>query len=308
MYIVKILFSILIFASTNYAFSIENKILFKINNEIITSIDLLTEIKYLTLLNDNIQTLNKQELYEIAKNSIIKDKIKKYEISKYIENIILNKEQLSFFIKNISETLNFSDVKNFENYLDSQNIMLNTIEEKISIQVIWNDLIKSKYSNKIKINEKQIRQQIIDNKDQPIKKFLLSEIRFNLNDNENLEEKFSKIQKTIQEKGFESAALTHSNSETAVAGGQLGWINENTLNNKIKKIIFNIKINEYSEPIRLPSNFLILKVLDIEEIINEIDVDNEVNRIIENKTKEQLDQFSNLHFNKIKKEVLINEF
>ena len=57
--------------------AIENKILFKVDNQIITTIDIFNEINYLKILNPEIQNLNEQRLFEISKNSLIREKIKK---------------------------------------------------------------------------------------------------------------------------------------------------------------------------------------------------------------------------------------
>ena len=63
--------------------SIENKILYKVNNEIITNQDIILEEKYLTVLNLNLKNIEKSKLNDIAKNSIIKEKIKEIELKKY---------------------------------------------------------------------------------------------------------------------------------------------------------------------------------------------------------------------------------
>ena len=63
-----ILITLIIYFSTTNLFANENKILFKINNEIITSIDLKNEINYLTSTNQNIKSLTKKEVIEIGTN------------------------------------------------------------------------------------------------------------------------------------------------------------------------------------------------------------------------------------------------
>ena len=86
---IHILISILllfIFNSKNTN-AIENKILFKVDNEIITSIDILEELNFLKIFSPQINNLNKQEQLEISKNSILRDKIKKIEIMNFMEEI-----------------------------------------------------------------------------------------------------------------------------------------------------------------------------------------------------------------------------
>ncbi len=67
--------------------SYENRILIKVNNEIITSVDILNEINFLSLINKEFTKLDKNKKIEIAKRSLINEKIKLIEVSKYIEKI-----------------------------------------------------------------------------------------------------------------------------------------------------------------------------------------------------------------------------
>ena len=71
------IFLFLIISISFKSVAIENKILVKVNNEIITSIDILNEIKYLNLINNEFKNLDKFKVYEISKNSLIREKLKK---------------------------------------------------------------------------------------------------------------------------------------------------------------------------------------------------------------------------------------
>ena len=138
-----------------------------------------------------------------------------------------------------------------------------------------------------------------------IKEFFLSEILFELNENETLEKKYSLIKKTIDETNFSKAALIYSISDTANNAGKLGWIKSTAINFKILNQINELKKNEYTKPIIIPGGFLILKVEDlkISKEENNINMEKELNLIIRQKTNEQLNQFSNIYFNKVKKNI-----
>ena len=99
--------------------------------------------------------------------------------------------------------------------------------EKIKIEALWNELIVAKFSSRIKINENELRQKITNESKAKIKSYLMSEILFEVNQIDDLETKFKKIDKTISEQGFENAALKYSISQTSSIGGKLDWINEN---------------------------------------------------------------------------------
>lgn len=294
----------LVFTFKTYAF--ENKILFKVNNEIITSIDLLGEIEYLKLINENFNTIEKKKLFEIAKNSIIREKIKIIELLKYYDNFEVEPQHYNLLMNELLKKTNSNSPKDLEKLLINRNIDINLVEEKIKIEILWNNLIFRKYSKDIKINKEKIKSDLLQSNFQ--KDFLLSEIVFNIDSNQSLQKKFNKIKNEIEVNGFSNAALIYSISDTANKGGKLGWIKFSSLNNKIKTILQNSKIGQITEPIVIPGGFIILKIDDEREakILNNID--KEINIIANEKVNEQLNQFSNIHFNKIRNEIKLNEY
>ena len=293
--------------SFQIVFSAENKILFKVDNEIITSQDILDEIDYLNSLNNSLINLEKREIYEIAKNSIIKEKIKRKEILKIVKKISLDEKYLKKIIESTYLKLGFKSINQFEQHLSKKNINIKTIEEKLKIEALWNELIFQKYSSKVKINKDELRNEINKKSLEKTKLYLLSEILFNVSNSSNFEKKHKEIIKSIESFGFENAALTYSISASSKIGGNLGWIEENSINKTIKNKINDIQINNYTNPINIPGGFLIIKVNDIKEIKKEINVENELKKLIINLTNQQLEQYSNLYFNKIKKDVIIDE-
>ena len=153
---------------------------------------------------------------------------------------------------------------------------------------------------------KKIRDEILKNNIQ--KEFLLSEIVFNLEDNQKLEEKLLRIKKDIERSNFSNAALIHSISNSSNNGGNLGWIKFNSLNKKIKDKIKNTFIGNYTNPIVIPGGFFILKVEDQRKTDIIENIDKEIEIIKKEIANKQLNQFSNNNFNKIKKEIQFNEF
>ena len=290
---------------TNNSHSLENKILFKINNEIITSLDIFTEVKYLETINDEFKVLKKKQAFEVAKKSLIREKIKEIELKKNVKKIIIDEGLLNNLILNYFGNNKIQSISDFENYFLLIDIDPNLIRKKISIEVLWNQMIYSKFYQSVKIDEKSIINDLKNNNVQ--KEFLLSEILFNLNENEKLDEKFNFLKEEIKKKNFSQTALSYSISDTANKGGVLGWIKETSINIKIKKILSETEVDNYTYPIVIPGGFLILKLEDIREVNIDYDLNVELKKIIKEKTDEQLNQFSNIYFNKIKKEMAINE-
>ncbi len=295
-----------LFYSTNI-FALENKIIIKVENEIITSLDIEFESKYLEALNPNIKNLPDEKVKLIAKNSLIKEKIKKNEILKYIEKIELDQKFLEKLIQDRYSILNLNSKNEFLNYLDNFNIDLNTVEKKISIEGLWNQLIYQKYSSKVKINKNKLEDQIEKSFNQGEKNYFLSEIVFNIDDKNKLESKYTEIKNSISKDGFENAALSYSISNSAELGGKLGWISENTLNKLIIEGIKNLEKNNISKPIFTPNGYIILKIDDIKFSEKKFDKKKELNNLIRIETNKQLNQYSNIFFNKVKKNTNINE-
>lgn len=299
---------VLFFINTNLI-SLENRILMKVDNEIITTVDISNQINYLVSLNPKIKELENQRVFEIAKQTMIKEKIKKLEILKKIEKIDIEDKYLNEYLKTKYQSLGFEDENKFENYLKINDLTISTIKEKISIELIWNQLIYEKFNKSIKIDEEDIKNKILNYKNQKSKRYLLSEIVFQASDDFTIDEKYELIKSEIDQNGFENTAAQYSISNTAITGGKIGWINENSLNSNIKKVVSMIELGSYSQPIQLPSGFLILYVKDIQEINEEVDIDieKEIAKNIKISSDQQLNDFSNIYFNKIKKNFLISE-
>jgi len=301
--IILIFFYSLIFFSN--AIAIENKILFKVNNEIITSIDILTELKYLGTINNDLNKMPKKQAFEIAKKSLIREKIKEIELKKIFKEIIIEDKFLNNLLVNHFESVEIKSIYDFEKYFLLLDISPNLIKKKISIEVLWNQFIFDKFNQNVKINKEIIKNELLTKDKQ--NEYLLSEIFFTINENEILDKKTNLLEKEINDKGFSQTALIYSVSNTANKGGKLGWVKETIMSPKIKKIIKQIKINNYTKPIVLPGGFLILKIEDIRETDNDFDLNSEIDKIVRKKANEQLNQFSNIYFNKVKKNIIINE-
>ena len=284
----------------------ENKILLKVNNELITSIDILNEINYLTSVNQNIDNLEKNKVFEIARNSLIKDKIRKIALLSIVEKIEITDDDFErVLISNYSNT-GLKTIKEISDHINRYNISDELIREKMTINAIWNQFIYDKYSKNIKINIPELKEEILKNENQI--EYLLSEIVFNLDKGQSLNEKFISIKKAIDQNGFENSALEYSISETSTSGGNIGWVSESSINKNILKKISKIDINNYTEPITIPGGFLIIKLNNKRITKREIEMDDELKKIVKVKTNEQLNQFSNIFLNKIKKDMIINEF
>ncbi len=306
----KIIILFLIFFSFNsFTYSkINLQILMKINDQILTTYDLEKESNYLLALNPKLKNINENDLLKLAKRSMIKETIRKSEILKYKE-LDLKSSQINNVLNNIIQNLNFSDLSQFENYLDNFNISIDDIREKIEIENEWKNLIYARYSKSVKIDKDEFINKIekISKKEFSLE-YNLSEIVFSKKQNVSITDQSKKILESIEINGFENTANLYSIADSSKTGGKIGWVKKNNLSLEIYSELESLKINSFSNPIKIGNNYLILKINEMKEVAIEFDKQKELDRMIMSETSKQLDKFSNIFYNKVKLNSTISEF
>ena len=210
-YVTIFLFMLLNFKSLN---ALENKILFKIDNEIITTIDIYEQIRFFKVFNPEVNSLNEKDLFEISKNTIVREKIKKIEAMNYVNELKVEDRFMLMFIKNNYSKIGLNSIENFENYLKDNNLNIKTAKEKIAIDLIWNDIIFQKFNSKVNIDKEKIKKEILNNSEKQIQKEVsLSEIVFDVIQKSDFQKKYDQILLDIEQTGFKNAALIHSISD-----------------------------------------------------------------------------------------------
>ena len=278
-----------------------------VDNEIITNHDVEKESEYLKILNPNLQQLSYDQVLDLALNSLIREIVKKKEITKFADlnkdNPLVNDQLKRLFIK-----LNYNNEREFEqNLLKKNNYSLDQIKQKIKIELIWNELIYKKYNKQVAIDKKKLIKRVDSLSGKTQKKFFLSEILFEKKKDQNFEAMINQITLSINEIGFDNTANIYSISDSANLGGKIGWVDENSLSELILEKLKLIKTGEYTEIIKISNNYLILKIDQIE--LNEIKIDKqqELKKLIQFETNKQLNQFSRIYFSKSKINYFINE-
>ena len=297
----KFLLIFFLFLIFSKVYSIETKIIHNIEDEIITNIDIKNEFKYLVALNNALEDLNKEQILNISNESAIREKIKKIEVSKNFKEIKINEEYLNLLLKNVYLRLDIKSLNEFKMYLKNYDLSLTEVKRKITIEALWNELIIQKYAGQVRINEEKIKKGLSKNKNIQSKNYKLSEIIFEIKNKEEIEKKYNEIIKSIIEIGFENSASIYSFSESAKTSGDIGWISDGSLSSKIKKNINHLKIGEVSKPIILSNGVLILKVTNIKKKELNIDIDTEFKKAIDYERNRQLNQYSKIYYNKIKR-------
>ena len=291
----------------------EVKILYKVNDSIITNYDIFEEVNYLVSLNKNLTQLNKKQLSSNAEKSLIREIIKKDEINKFYEinyEAELESEKINIIIKNFSEKIGFKSNQEFQDYLKINNINIKDLKKKFIIERFWNQLIFDKYRNLVKIDKNKIEnnlEELIKNNSK-ILSFNLSEIIFLEKNREAIEKKTQEILASIANIGFKDTAVIHSISESSKLGGEIGWINENQISKKIFLEIKDLEIGEFSKPIIASSGIIFLKVNDKKKIDVKIDKKKEMERLLSFERDRILNEYSIIYYKEIENKAYVEKF
>jgi peptidyl-prolyl cis-trans isomerase SurA len=304
---IKIFFLLIFIFNTNNLYALQSNIVYKIENEIITNTDIKNEFNYLLALNNQLKNLENEKVFSLATKSIIKEKIKKTELLKTLKSLEVDEKYLQLIVKKMYSNLDIETIDEFIDYLKIYRVDLERVKEKIQIDALWNQLIVNKYSSQIKIDIEKIKEEINNSKKSITKNYLLSEIIYEVENKDEIYKKYNDIKKSIEEIGFDNTVLTYSISDSSNTKGSIGWVNERSLSRIIKKNISNLKRYEISKPIKINGGVLILKIDNIREDKAEVNPEKELQKIVNYQQSKQLQQFSKIYFNKVKKNLNINE-
>ena len=289
---------------------LENKIIFKINDKLITTFDVKQEERYLKILNPNLNKIDQNKLKTLATDSIVKEKIKEIELIKYFQiEKALDDANLKIIMKNLYQAVGYQNEKEFKDYLKTQNIKFLSVKRKLAIEMLWNNLIFQKFSNRVVINETEIK----NNLDKEIdslrltRDVFLSEILIKNSKDLKLDILYSEILKSIENVGFAATANIYSSSDTAKIGGKIGWVKETSLSKIIQKNIINLKKGQISKPIKINENYIILEIDDVKINKKKIDKKKILSNRISYIKNQQLENFSLAYFGKVKQSIQINE-
>ena len=300
-----IFFLCLVYQNT-LASKIEIKL--KVDNEIITNQDIVDEANYLISMNKSLNQISKKDIYKISIQSLIKEKIKYLEVIKYYDVNSENEKLNELVLSNLLSQYRVNNKQDLEKLFSKLKLNMDEVNTKIKIEVFWKKLIFDKYISKVSINKTKLKEKVTSQSNSNYsEEFFLREILFELNNNKNVNDEYLKIKENINNNTFATAASIFSISDTSLQGGEIGWIRKSQLSEKLINYVVNLEIGEISKPIQLGNKYLILKLEDKRKKQIKIDINKELEIIVQKETDRQLNQYSANYFNKIKKNIYINE-
>lgn len=284
---------------------IKDSLYISVGNKAITLSDVVNEVKIILILNNKSYSDEiRDQLRAAAVKALIKRNIKKIEIEKYG----LSKFSIKDFnseIERLANRLNM-DVETLKNICISNGLDFDLVKNQVEIELLWNTLIFQLYKNRLSINETEINEQLtaIQNKKE-IEEYLISELIVKPKESENLEQIIDELKKKIETEGFEKVAMDLSLAETGMKGGDLGWVNENSISKRFKSKIMNTQIGKTSEPIILPEGILIFQVRDKRKIEKNNNLEELKDQILKAEKTKILNMYSLSHFDQLRRSVAV---
>ena len=303
----KILFLVL-FLLTNLEIAnaeIKDGLFMTIGNKPITKSDIVNEIKIILILNNqSYSDENVDQLHESAVKSTIKRTVKRIELERH-NFFRFNDEDLKKGLTKLATDI-FIDLDTLKNIAQSNELDFSIIEEQVKTELYWNSLIFEIYKNNLSINQVEIEDKLksIQNK-KKIDEYLISEIVIKDIESSRLDEEIEKLKNKIKIEGFENVAKELSISESGIRGGDLGWINENIISEKIKKTLVNTPVGNLSSPVILPNGILIFKVRDKRKITKSASLEEIKDELIVAEKNKILNMYSMSHYDKVLRSISI---
>ena len=282
---------------------IENKIIVKVGNEVITSFEIKNKIlRTLILNNSNINQENIDKLKEQVLDNLVNIKLKENELKK--TNVEIETNRINEYLSKITS----NDIAKLKNLFKQNNVSFELFIDELKTEFRWQKFIYQKYSKKIEVNENSLNDEIETLlKDQlEVKEVNLSEIQLLNNQNINNKKFIQNIFDEIKQNGFENTALKFSVSSSSSEKGSLGWINIKTLSKSIYDLVSNMSPGDISEPIIQSNNILLIK-LNKERKVSRTDLDKDEmkKRLIKQKENELFNLYSISHLSIIKNKYFV---
>ena len=283
--------------------SLENKIIVKVGNNIITEFDIKNKIlSSLILANQEINQFNIDKLKQQTLESLIILELKKAELSRF--DFKNNSSEIELYIDQISQI----DKNEIKLKFNERGIDYNIFYEEVETQLKWQKFIYNFYKNKINIDDSEVNNEIkkLSTKRKNIQEFRISELEILLNNNKKNEDLIKNVLNQIDLLGFENSVAKFSISSTSTNKGDLGWINSSSLSKQILEAVSELQVGQVSQPIIRQNSVLFLKLTDKRStLLENKDLKVLKKNLINQKKNELFNLYSSSHLSKLKNSIFI---
>lgn len=270
----------------------------------VTQSDIVKEIKIILILtNQSYSNERSEQFQEAAVKAIIKRNIKRLELEKN-EYYNFDREDLKNELNKLANNMGL-DLETLKSVFDTNEIDFSSIEEQVKVELYWNSLIFQMYKDRISVNPDEIDDKLKLIRSEKVEEYLIAEILLPRTDNEIVEDQVKEIKNIIDIEGFENAAKKFSISKTSLEGGNMGWLSEKVLSEKIKNAIFSTALGSLSEPLVIPEGILIFKVKDKRNVESKLSLEAAKEQLIQIEKSKILQMYSMSHYDKLRRSTSI---
>jgi hypothetical protein len=304
----KFLLNLIIIFSINASIFLEaksqinNSIVAKVGNMIVSSIDVQNEImtnlflQKVEITQENVNNSKNNAIKNLINKSIKRGEVNKFKIKDY------NKKDLTNYIEKTAKIFNTNST-GLKKIFQKNNLNYDAFVKNYETELLWNTLIFQIYNNQININIIDVENDITILSGKDKFQYNLSEIE--ITKTQYSKQKINEILEVVKNEGFEIAAKKFSTSPSAKKSGLIGWLSGSSLSNKFLEQIKNLDIKEVSKPIINENSVTLLKINAIKKEEKISDINTLRKKVIENKKREKLNLFSRSHFSNLENTISI---
>ncbi len=236
-----------------------------VNDHVISTFDVRQRANLL-LVSAGIQSTPEMQERAAAQamRDLIDERLQLQETAEY--EISITPEEVNRRLADIARQNN-TDIAGLSQQLSSSGVSISTLRSQIEADIAWSRLIGGLYGSRLRISENEIRetqQRIAANATRP--QYQISEIFLPAETPEQFEEMEQGAMRLLQEmqRGapFPLVARQFSQSPSAAAGGDIGWIASTDLAPELQPIAERLQQGQVSMPVRTPTGVYIIAMRD----------------------------------------------
>lgn len=227
-----------------------------VNGEIISNQDIQNRINSFLMTSQiplNAQT--KEMIAQKVLHGAIDEKIKLQAAEK--EGIKIDDKDVKLAIKNFEKNNKIPEGE-LKNILKQANVSQKSFEEQMKADLAWIRLLKNKLRYEGNITQSEIEKALADaKKDLNTPKYNISEIFIKKEKAKDIQYLVDNLKKDPR---FELYAMKFSDSPSAAKGGNLGWINQGQLPDKLEEVIYGLNNGEISNAIPMNDGYYVIRL------------------------------------------------
>lgn len=236
-----------------------------VNDDIISFFDLNARVQFMiasTGAPNNPET-HKRFQQQVLKN-LIDERLQKQEASK--NNIKVTEQEVKRQLETLEKENNMPK-GGLDAYLQRLNVPRSTLVTQVESNLAWQKLVQRKLRPRLDIGDDEVEEtlkRIEANRGLPEQH--VAEIFLTVDAPDQEEEVLRNMERLIAEMGkgarFPALARQFSQSATAAAGGDLGWVQQGQLDEQIEEVLKQMPIGAISKPVRTVGGWHLVALVD----------------------------------------------